>query len=211
MCEVLIHQGFEEKEIRETQDNVYKKMVTRRGFGYIDSFPLSFKATYQSMAKKHGIKPDHDMTRRVESLGRQVFEFAVSPLPGALETLEKIARKFEVTIVTKGFTDYQIKKARDSGCLEISSSLVVMESKSLQEWREKVVTPFLSDSDIPKSWVVGDSIKSDINPSLNLGLNAIHVKSDDFWTFEDALLCNPKNGQLLHVVDDIKDVPEYLK
>ena len=211
MCDLLIRHGFEEKEIKETQDNIYKKMVSRRGFGHINSFPFSFKATYRLIAKKHGIKPDHDITRQAESLGWQVFEFAVSPLPGALETLEKIARKFEVTIVTKGFADYQIKKARDSGCLEISSSLVVMESKSPKEWREKIVTPFLSEPDIPKSWVVGDSIKSDINPSLNLGLNAIHVKSHDFWNFEDALLCNPKDGQLLHVVDSIKNVPKYLK
>jgi putative hydrolase of the HAD superfamily len=113
--------------------------------------------------------------------------------------------------VVKGAPDYQVKKANDSGCLQIASSLVVMSTKSVEEWRERVVTPFLLESEISEAWVVGDSIRSDINPGLYLGLNAVHVQSPDVWDFEEAQLGTLNNGQLFYTVDTIGDAPRCLK
>lgn len=211
LCSRLAEYGFRDNEIQKAHNEIYKKLVTCRGFGSIDTFPHSFGRTYEFISERYGQKADPNVIRQVEILGRQVFEFQVVPLPGALEALEEMAAKFHITIVTKGAPDYQVKKANDSGCLQIASSLVVMSTKSVEEWREKVVTLFLSESEISEAWVVGDSIKSDINPALHLGLNAVHVKSPDVWDFEEVQLGTLNNGQLFYTVDTIGDAPQYLK
>ncbi len=52
--------------------------------------------------------------------------------------------------------------------------------------------------DIDKSWMIGNSPKSDINPALEAGLRAVYVPHERTWHLERTAL-NDGNGRLLLV------------
>jgi putative hydrolase of the HAD superfamily len=55
--------------------------------------------------------------------------------------------------------------------------------------------------------MVGDSPRSDINPALSVGLNAVHIPADHRWEFEEEEI-RPGPGRLL-VLDSFRQLQDH--
>ena len=53
--------------------------------------------------------------------------------------------------------------------------------------------------DKQQSWMIGNSPKSDINPSLSIGLGAVWVPHDRTWVLEQCEICVPPGARYLQV------------
>jgi putative hydrolase of the HAD superfamily len=62
--------------------------------------------------------------------------------------------------------------------------------------------------DAGQSWMIGNSPKSDINPALEAGLNAVYVPHDRTWHLEKTDLSNGGPGKLL-VVERFSDLQNH--
>ena len=60
--------------------------------------------------------------------------------------------------------------------------------------------------DAAVTWMIGNSPKSDVNPALEAGLNAVFVPHAHTWVLEKQEL-RPGKGQLL-VVEKFEDLRE---
>jgi putative hydrolase of the HAD superfamily len=60
-----------------------------------------------------------------------------------------------------------------------------------------------------RTWMAGNSPKSDINPALRAGINAVFIPHDDTWILEheEVIPCEPP--QRLLVLTTFKELSEH--
>lgn len=143
-----------------------------------------FRATYETLCARCGRSVDDDIMQRVLLLGRAV---AGTPalLDGALDALERLAAAVPTALYTQASdTDYQLECIRDSGVLD----RITLERIRIVE--KKTTAAFLNVlrqfgiEDASKAWMIGNSMRSDINPALEAGANAIFVDVVNPWEFD---------------------------
>ncbi|MGH3579829.1 MAG: HAD hydrolase-like protein [Mycobacterium sp.] len=55
----------------------------------------------------------------------------------------------------------------------------------------------LFDLDPRATWMIGNSPRSDINPALAAGLNAVYIPHPDTWSLEHEPVAERDDGRLL--------------
>ena len=176
--------GFAEEEIRRVHhDEVDPLMRKRFGLGPA-RMEHAFRATYQELCKAHSITPDDVIAERAALIGRNV---AGTPpvIEGALEALARLAAELPTALYTQsGDREYQVGCIRDVGVLDIMpvEKVHVCERKTVDQFR--AVLELFEIGDPANVWMIGNSMRSDINPALEAGANAILVEVADPWEFD---------------------------
>ena len=102
-----------------------------------------------------------------------------------------------MVVMTKGDFTEQSGKVERSGLKEYFAAVEIVAEKDPRTYRSAVAKYGL-DRDV--TWMVGNSPKSDINPALAAGLNAVFVPHDQTWVLEhEELAPVPGPGKLLTV------------
>lgn len=126
--------------------------------------------------------------------------------PNVESTLEKLSRDFDLVMVTKGDAVEQMKKVDESGLAKYFLAVEVVRFKNEEEYK-LVARKYNVD---PKDIImVGDSIKSDICPVVNLGGKAIHIPHKIVWVHELAEM--PRTDRVIEAgtfADLTKILPE---
>jgi phosphoglycolate phosphatase-like HAD superfamily hydrolase len=112
---------------------------------------------------------------------------------GVPETLEYLSSRDELTLFTKGHPDEQKLKLDRSGLGPHFAHTAIVKEKDCAAYTKLVVERNL---DPRRAWMIGNSPKSDINPALECGLNAVFVPHAHTWVLEKQDL-TPGEGRLL--------------
>jgi putative hydrolase of the HAD superfamily len=108
--------------------------------------------------------------------------------------------------VTKGNITEQLGKVERSGLKDYFTAIEVVAEKDVETYRA-VVEKYGLVREI--TWMIGNSPKSDINPSLEAGLHAVFVPHDNTWMLErDELRRHAAGGRLMQV-DSFGRLREY--
>lgn len=155
-------------------------MRARHGFGPARLGP-AFVETYRALCAAVGRATDADLEARCLDLAADV---AGTPpvVDGALPALRRLAAALPTAIYTQASdAAYQLGCVRGAGTLEIvgEARVRVVPLKTADALRETLAAFEVSDPAC--AWMIGNSIRSDINPALELGVNAILVEQDDPW------------------------------
>jgi len=134
-------------------------------------------------------------------LGKEQLSKPVELLDGVEETLNALVGRYRLIVVTKGDLLDQEQKLRRSGIEHLFHHVEIMSDKTDREYRL-----LLKHLDIqPEEFLmIGNSVRSDILPPLNLGSYAIHVPYVTTWAHElvDETIINPR----FHTVDSLWDI-----
>jgi putative hydrolase of the HAD superfamily len=176
--------GFDAELARRTLfDEVDPGMRVKFGLGPKRMEP-AFVETYRRLCELHGYNVDDDMAGRAGELGRACF----GPPPafeGALDALRRLSMVHPTVVYTQsGDIEYQLSCVRGSGIIEIinESRVHVCERKDADTFRRTVESYGVAE--ITAAWMVGNSMRSDINPALEAGANAILVETHDPWEYD---------------------------
>ncbi|MEX2281034.1 MAG: HAD family hydrolase [Gemmatimonadota bacterium] len=164
-------------------DRIDPLMLERYGLGPA-RLEHSFRATYEAVCLELGLPVDEEVAERCMELGRAV---AGTPpiLEGALTALERLARQFRTVVYTQaGNRDYQTRCVQEAGVSDVAGleAVHICELKTVVAFRETL--ELLGVTDVERVWMVGNSIRSDINPALEAGANAILVEVAEPWEFD---------------------------
>jgi putative hydrolase of the HAD superfamily len=111
------------------------------------------------------------------------------------ETLQYLAERHALVLVTKGDVQEQSGKIERSGVKKYFRSVEVVAEKDSAIY-QSIVRKHVLQSD--RTWMIGNSPKSDINPALRAGINAVFIPHDDTWILEhEDLERSEPIGQLL--------------
>ena len=101
-------------------------------------------------------------------------------------------------MMTKGNPAEQAGKVERSGLREYFSAIEIVPRKTRMTYRT-AIAKFALRAD--NTWMVGNSPKSDVNPALSAGLNAVFVPHGNTWILEHEELASAPPRQTMLVVD----------
>jgi len=105
----------------------------------------------------------------------------VELLDGVAEALADVARTHRLGLITKGDLLHQMRKLRASGLQPLFERVRVVEEKDVTTYREVFAEWALAP---PRTLMVGNSVRSDVLPVLELGGHGVHVPYHTTWSHE---------------------------
>jgi putative hydrolase of the HAD superfamily len=112
---------------------------------------------------------------------KEIMAQPIEMIEGVPETLEYLSARHDLTLFTKGHPEEQKLKVDSSGLGIYFGHTAIVREKDAPAYRALVEERRLDPS---CTWMVGNSPKSDINPALEAGLNAVFVPHDRTWRLE---------------------------
>ena len=125
-------------------------------------------------------------------------------IDGVEETLKALHGHYKLIVATKGDLTEQMSKYRASGLDKYFHHCEVMENKNEKNYLELAAKHDLQPEQI---LMIGNSVKSDIAPVVNIGGIAINTPHDVVWVHE--MMDMPESDRII-VVENIREVLEYL-
>ena len=150
-----------------------------------------------------GHMPDH-IYFGVKKIITELAFHQMELIEGVVETLEALQGKYRLIVATKGDLTEQMGKYRQSGLCEFFHHCEVMENKDEQNYLELCAKHDLDPSEL---LMIGNSVKSDIAPVVNIGGVAINTPHEITWVHE--MMDMPESDRII-VVNKIKDILNYL-
>ena len=173
----LAHSSMGPGEVRAVLDEIERANLLVHGYGAA-SFSRSLHDCYHRLAERP--ITDHDLLR-VLGFGERILHQDIELIAGVAETIETLADRHRLVLLTKGHAEEQRLKVDRSGLADRFERAVIVPEKDAAVYRT-VATELNADPD--RTWMVGNSPKSDINPALEAGLNAVFVPHDRTWGLE---------------------------
>jgi putative hydrolase of the HAD superfamily len=170
-------------------------MLERHGLGPA-RLEHSFRRTYEVVGQELGWSVSAELAERCAEIGKAVVG-PPPPINGALPALQRLVRKFPTAVYTQGADRvYQMSCVEATGVHEIvgADRVVVCERKTAAAF-QSTLAGFQVD-DPAAVWMIGNSIRSDINPALEAGARAILVEVSDPWEFD---LVEPVSNDFVRV------------
>lgn len=115
------------------------------------------------------------------SWGKELLDHPVELLDDVAETVDALGTRFDLVLVTKGDLFHQESKLARSGLAEAFSAVEIVSEKDPATYRRILQRQALE----PASFVmVGNSVRSDVLPVLEVGARAVHVPYEVTWAHE---------------------------
>jgi putative hydrolase of the HAD superfamily len=187
--EFLDHSSLNATEIRAVLDEIEAANNKTHGYGSLN-FGRNLKQCYRHLAEREIRPADLDV---VMSFAERILEAPMEVIEGVPETLAYLAGRHDLTLFTKGHADEQKLKLDRSGLAGYFQHTAIVKEKDVASYRLLVAERGM---DPARTWMVGNSPKSDINPALEAGLNAVFVPHAHTWTLERQEIV-PGAGELL--------------
>lgn len=175
----LLKDYLPEEDINTILFSVEMKNLELYGYG-IKGFVLSM---VEAIIKITGDKGNLELISKVLSFGKEMLNKPVEMLDGVGEVLKKLNGDYRVVLATKGDLLDQERKLIKSGLEKHFHHIEVMSDKKPKDYKK-----LLKHLDCePKNFLmVGNSVKSDVLPVLEIGGNAIHVPFHTTWIHEEV-------------------------
>jgi putative hydrolase of the HAD superfamily len=118
----------------------------------------------------------------VDRIAAQFLERECELLPDVEPTLVELAARHHLTLFTKGSPREQLRKLERSGLRRHFSHVEVPAEKDEAAYRRLVEAAAL---DCTRTFMIGNSPRSDINPALRAGLRAVFIPHPHTWELEN--------------------------
>ena len=138
------------------------------------------------------------------NIGKNMLEKPVELLDGVEEVLKTLSKNYRLILATKGDLLDQERKLQKSGLTDYFHHIEVLSDK-----QETNYSKLLNHLDIKPSefLMIGNSLKSDVLPLINIKANAIHVPFHTTWAHEEVTE-NEINGKTYKTISSLRDVLE---
>jgi putative hydrolase of the HAD superfamily len=181
--EFLCHSTLGPDEVRAVLDEIELANIKTRGYG-AKNFGHNLCQCYEHLVEREIAPGDID---RIMGLAEQIIAQPVEMIEGVPETLEYLSKRHDLTLFTKGHAEEQKLKIDRSGVgVWFAHTAIVPEKNALSYSllvRDRAFDP-------ARTWMIGNSPKSDINPALAAGINAVFVPHPRTWHLEKTPLDN---------------------
>lgn len=163
-----IHQQLFEQEIKNL--NIY-------GYG-VKGFMLSMVECALDISN-YKVAPK--VMEQILEIGKTMLVQPIELLDGVEATLKALQGRYKLIVVTKGDLLDQERKLKRSGILQYFHHVEVLSEKKAPDYQKLVHRIDIDPADL---LMVGNSLKSDVLPLLEVGASAIHIPFHTTWIHE---------------------------
>jgi putative hydrolase of the HAD superfamily len=117
----------------------------------------------------------------IERIGSRLIERHCELLPDVEPTLQELSQRHTLLLFTKGQRHEQLHKLERSGLDILFSRVETPREKDVAAYRRLVRDAKLHPE---RTWMIGNSPRSDINPAVRAGLRAVYIPHPHTWELE---------------------------
>ncbi len=175
-CE-LMRDYLPEEKCNQLLFEVEMQNLPLYGYG-IKPFTLSLiEAAIRFSDGKIHMSAISELIRR----GKEMLEAPVELLGGIEDTLAQLTKRYKLVMATKGDLLDQERKLIKSGLEPYFHHIEIVSDKTEKQYQKLVNHLDISNEEF---LMVGNSVKSDILPVLNIGAHAFHIPFHTTWAHE---------------------------
>lgn len=189
----LDHRVHTPEEVQEHLFTCERATIAVHGYG-VQSFKRSLIDCFEQLSDEP-ITPERHA--RIVSFTEAISAQEIELLPDVMETLQELHSRHRLIMVTKGNFEEQSAKVERSGLRNFFSAIEIPPEKNIAAYQALTAR---HGCDPATTWMIGNSPKSDINPALGAGLNAVFLPHDLTWALEHEVVDQPRgNTRLLEL------------
>ena len=145
--------------------------------------------------------------QRIVELGKGLLKQPIELLPGVHKTIDSLSQNYELMLITKGDLFDQESKIARSGLADFFKHIEIVSEKNIDAY-QKVLEKYRID---PKTiLMIGNSLKSDVLPIVQLGGSAVHIPYHTTWVHERV--SEQEQGQHVYkTLASISELPQLLQ
>lgn len=203
---LLSSYGLLKEHAQQVLDDLHIDNIPTLGYG-VKSFTI---AMVEAGLKLTDDKMSGADLRALILLGKKLLSHPVDLLAGVLETVPALHSGYRLMVITKGELTAQEYKIEQSGLRNYFKHIEIVAEKNVATYQRIFDEHHLNPAEV---LMIGNSIKSDIIPVLQLGAQAIHIPYHTTWKGEQAELAETDKGRfvLLPTMADVLGLLEKAK
>jgi putative hydrolase of the HAD superfamily len=198
----LNHHEYSPQQVREVLNDVERESIVSHGYG-LHSFTHSLVQTFERLAVEPLTPALHET---ISGFAHTIAGHPVEILRGVPETLQYLSGRHRLLLLTKGAITEQSGKVERSGLKNYFSAVEIVAEKDVAAYHT-IASKYALPND--STWMVGNSPKSDINPALAAGLNAVFVPHGDTWILEHEEVAQAKPPNRLLIVETFAGLKQH--
>lgn len=198
----LNHHQFSPEQVRAVLNDVERECIVTHGYG-LHSFAHALVKTFERLSLNPVTPESH---AQIVTFAHSIENHPIEFLPEVPETLQYLSTRHRLILVTKGALAEQSRKIERSGLKQYFEAAEIVAEKDAAIYHSLVEKHSLSSA---STWMVGNSPKSDVNPALAAGLNAIFVPHGDTWILEHEEVNAAPPSQRLLIVGRFAELREH--
>jgi len=199
VLDCLEEHGIDQKVAQGHLDRVEQLLIPTLGYG-----PPCYIAAIERTCREllPGLRPEQmaKLLARVRQATRIVVEPPMVLRDAVPETLRTLRTSSQMVLVTKGLPEVQQPKIKASGLEPLFDDVHIVPEKHADTYCQLLAT---IGADPKRTWMIGNSPGSDINPAIEAGIGAIYVPHDSTWSAEMTSLTHPERVVTLDCFSDL--------
>jgi putative hydrolase of the HAD superfamily len=198
----LDHSHMSPSQVRDVLDAIEAVNAKVHGYGS-KNFGRNLVQTYEKLAQR----PISDRClATVVAFAERILDHPIIFRPGVGDTLGYLRDNHELTLFTKGHPDEQRMKIDRSGLAHFFHHAEIVKEKDVAAYLNLGAARGFHP---PKTWMIGNSPKSDVNPALAAGYNAVFLPHPRTWILEHEELAQPSAPAKLIVLEHFGELSEH--
>jgi putative hydrolase of the HAD superfamily len=185
---------------RHILNETERRNIRQHGYG-VRSFGRSLEDTYVALAghraERAKVVEIHERVKELENIPPRVLD-------GVTETLGYLSERHRLILFTKGEAAEQAAKVEQSGLQIHFEAIEIVPEKDVATYRTLVNRHHVVKS---RGWMIGNSPRSDINPAIEAGLNAVFIPHPSTWNLEHEEVRSGA-GRLL-ILSQFRDLQQH--
>ena len=173
----LDHSSLNAREIRDVLDAIEAVNAKTHGYGALN-FARNLHQTYERLCERKIGEAD---VRAVMGFAERILDCPIEIIAGVEETLGHLAARHDLTLFTKGNPEEQQLKVERSGLGRFFAHTAIVKEKDCAAYCSLVAERAMDPS---RTWMIGNSPRSHVNPALEAGLGAVFIPHARTWVLE---------------------------
>ncbi len=183
--------------------NLYETQLKNlKHFGYgVKGFTLSM---IESAIELSGGRVSADEIAQIVSYSKEMLSSPVELLDGIEDAITLLSKTHKLMVITKGDLFDQESKIARSGIGEFFDHVEIVPRKTTETYEN-----ILSKQNVlaENFMMVGNSLKSDVIPVVQIGGTGVHIPYETTWAHEVADAREIENHHFIHL-EDIQKLPK---
>lgn len=201
-------EGPTTQEVRSKQAEIDVETVSTSGLAS-DNFPKSLIATYRYFCAKYNCPADPYQEQQLMKLGLSVYDQEIEAYPGMVETLDLLKQDgHELYLYTGGDDTIQQRKIDQMKLGVYFDDRIFIRQHKNVEALENILSSHSFERN--RTWMIGNSLRTDVLPALTAGINSIYLKQENEWLY-NLIELQREMQQSVVTITSISEVPPVIR
>lgn len=200
--------AFSIEEMKKKQAEIDLQRVLVSGFSP-DHFPQSFVDTYEYFTDFTGRTKSQKEVEILLTLGASVYGHSIEPYAYMEETLRELQGDgHELHLYTGGDPAIQMRKVTEAGLERYFADRVHITRHKNEEFLNGLIRAYGFDR--RETWMIGNSLRTDILPALKNGIHAIFMPAEREWAYNQVEVDVEPSGAFV-TLTSLSQIPQTIR